>query len=100
MSIKTSSSWLQSLCSFNFLKAKDLRKSSLNKTIRPAKIQTQYPNTDSCRLSEERIPSRKASVHGPKRDFDTPVKNEKRTSITEKDFRIMQVFTIVKEHPD
>jgi len=109
MSIKTSSNWLQNLCSLEFFKAKDLRRSSLNKPLRPAKIQTQCPKTEPLRLIEEQIPSRKTSLQESKRDFDTPVKNEKRTSITEKDFRIMQIlrsginwktFLVKKENED
>lgn len=92
----TSFSFFQDLCSLKFLKSSELHKTSLN---RPQRLSPQIEKTDleaepnySSKDQKEFKDGKKFVRVTSKRETEVPASSEKeKVSITEKDFRIMQV---------
>lgn len=92
----TGFSFFQDLCSLKFLKSSELHKTSLN---RPQRLSPQIekndleaePNYSS--KDQKELKDGKKFVRVPsKRETEVPASSEKeKVSVTEKDFRIMQV---------
>ncbi len=97
---KISFNCLQSLCNFGFLRSDDLHKSSLNqKRSDRSQKSMKHSATDICELQNENPKVRKISALESKKDVDTPSKVEKKEcTVTEKDFRIMQVCDLVMDY--
>ena len=87
---------LQSLWNLSFLKSGDLRKTSLNQSSSPKRSFKLQINQIPYDVDSPKVQSsyrKKTSYQDIKRELDTPSRGEKeKKSITEKDFRIMQVL--------
>jgi len=91
---KISFNCLQSLCNFGFLKSDDLHKSSLNqKRSDRSQRSGKHSATEIHDYQNENPKVRKLSALESKKDLETPAKVEKKEcTVTEKDFRIMQIL--------
>lgn len=86
--------WLENLCKFKFFKSSDLRKTSLNRKHSSIhKPKANEPRTSKTLLKQDSTLSRKSDLPDHTLDIQTPMKKGlEEPQVTEKDFRIMQVF--------
>lgn len=88
-------SFLQSLCNLSFLKSKDLRRTSLNRHSNLNFAANDKPDQEIplCIPRQESLKSKKSFYPDVRKETDVVLKLEKeKSSITEKDFRIMQII--------
>ena len=96
---KTSFSWLNSLCDLSFIRSSDLRKSSLNpsSTLQSAQTKCKTEKSRTTSPLKDSVNSRKSSCQEAKRECSSPNRGDRdKASVTEKDFRIMQVSKFPK----